>query len=83
MLGAYARMGLWSFNLTLMPDALAETSGRHRLTARLLPRFYLHPHLHNSDTAYLQLLLGENRITSYNVCYTKLLRSGAATPRRS
>jgi len=59
MLGAYARMGLWSFNLTLMPDALAETSGRHRLTARLLPRFYLHPQLHNSDTAYLQLLLGE------------------------
>jgi len=59
MLAAYARMGLWSFNLTLMPDAQAEPSGRHRLSARLLPRFYLHPHLHNSDTAYLQLLLGE------------------------
>ena len=59
LLGAYARMGLWSFNLTLLPDAQAEPSGRHRLSARLLPRFYLHPQLHNSDTAYLQLLLGE------------------------
>lgn len=59
VLTAYARMGLWSFNLTLMPDAQAEASGRHRLAARLLPRFYLHPQLHNSDTAYLQLLLGE------------------------
>jgi UDPglucose--hexose-1-phosphate uridylyltransferase len=59
VLEAYARLGLWSFNLTLLPDAQAERSGRHRLTARLLPRFYLHPQLHNSDTAYLQLLLGE------------------------
>ena len=59
LLGAYARMGLWSFNLTLLPDAQAEPSGRHCLTARLLPRFYLHPQLHNSDTSYLQLLLGE------------------------
>jgi UDPglucose--hexose-1-phosphate uridylyltransferase len=59
LLAAYARMGQWSFNLTLLPDAQAEGSGRHRLTARLLPRFYLHPQLHNSDTAYLQLLLGE------------------------
>lgn len=59
MLAAYARLGLWSFNLTLLPDAQAEGSGRHRLAARLLPRFYLHPQLHNSDTAYLQLLLGE------------------------
>lgn len=59
VLAAYARMGLWSFNLTLMPDALGQPAGRHRLTARLLPRFYLHPQLHNSDTAYLQLLLGE------------------------
>ncbi len=59
VLAAYAAMGMWSFNLTLMPDAEGERSGRHRLTARLLPRFYLHPQLHNSDTAYLQLLLGE------------------------
>jgi LAO/AO transport system ATPase len=56
---ACARLGLWSFNLTLFPDAEGERSGRHWLTARLLPRFYLHPQLHNSDVAYLQLLLGE------------------------
>jgi LAO/AO transport system ATPase len=56
---AYARLGQWGFNLTLFPDAEGERSGRHWLTARLLPRFYLHPQLHNSDVAYLQLLLGE------------------------
>ncbi len=59
LLGAYAALGLWSFNLTFLPDAEGERSCRHRLVARLMPRFYLHPHLHNSDTAYLQLLLGE------------------------
>lgn len=59
LLAAYAALGLWSFNLTLLPDAERERSGRHRLVARLWPRFYLHPHLHNSDIAYLQLLLGE------------------------
>jgi len=56
---AYARLGLWSFNLTLFPDAAGERSGRHWLTARLLPRLYLHPHLYNSDAAYMQLLLAE------------------------
>jgi galactose-1-phosphate uridylyltransferase len=56
---AYARLGQWSFNLTLFPDAEGERSGRHWLGARFLPRFYLHPQLHNSDVAYLQLLLGE------------------------
>lgn len=56
---AYAQLGLWSFNLTLFPDAEHGGSRRHWLTARLLPRFYLHPQLHNSDVAYLQLLLGE------------------------
>ena len=56
---AYAGLGQWSFNLTLLPDAEGNRSGRHWLTARLLPRFYLHPGLHNSDVAYLQLLLGE------------------------
>lgn len=59
LLAAYARLGLWSFNLTLFPDAQRNASGRHRLIARLLPRFYLHPHLYNSDAAYLQLLLAE------------------------
>jgi len=56
---AYARLGLWSFNLTLLPQAEASSAGTHWLGARLLPRFYLNPQLHNSDVAYLQLLLGE------------------------
>lgn len=59
LLAAYAALGFWSFNLTLLPDAEGERSGRHALVARLLPRFYLQPHLHTSDTAYLQLLLAE------------------------
>ena len=56
---AYARLGHWSFNLTLLPQAEASRAGTHWLVARLLPRFYLNPQLHNSDVAYLQLLLGE------------------------
>jgi len=75
MLEAYARMGLWSFNLTLLPDAQAERSGRHRLMARLLPRFYLHPQLHNSDTAYLQLLLGEKFAMLYPEQHAAELRA--------
>lgn len=59
LLRAYVSLGLWSFNLTFLPDAEGERSGRHRLVARMLPRLYLHPHLYNSDNAYLQLLLGE------------------------
>lgn len=81
LLAAYARMGLWSFNLTLLPDAQAEGSGRHRLTARLLPRFYLHPQLHNSDTAYLQLLLGEKFAMLYpeqHAAELRLLLTGPA-----
>lgn len=55
----YARLGIWSFNLTLFPQAEGSHGGTHWLGARLLPRFYLNPQLHNSDVAYLQLLLGE------------------------
>ncbi len=56
---AYARLGLWSFNLMLFPQSERSRSRSHWLGARLLPRFYLNPQLHNSDVAYLQLLLGE------------------------
>jgi len=80
VLAAYARMGLWSFNLTLLPDAQAERSGRHRLTARLLPRFYLHPQLHNSDTAYLQLLLGEKFAMLHPEQHAAELRALLAAP---
>ncbi|MCX7890957.1 MAG: hypothetical protein N2544_01145 [Burkholderiales bacterium] len=59
VLAALAARGLWSFNLCLMPAPFGDTSGRHWLTARLLPRFYLNPRLHVSDVAYLHLLLEE------------------------
>ncbi len=71
---AYARLGFWSFNLTLFPDAERERHGRHWLTARLLPRFYLHPQLHNSDVAYLQLLLGEKFGMVYPEAHAAALR---------
>ncbi|KPK03669.1 MAG: hypothetical protein AMJ64_15185 [Betaproteobacteria bacterium SG8_39] len=80
VLSAYARMGLWSFNLTLLPDAQGQRSGRHRLSARLLPRFYLHPQLHNSDTAYLQLLLGEKFAMLYPEQHAAELRALLAAP---
>ena len=75
---AYARLGMWSFNLTLFPDAEQERSGRHWLTARLLPRFYLHPQLHNSDVAYLQLLLGEKFGMVYPEVHAAALREQLA-----
>ena len=59
VLAAFAARGLWSFNLSLLPDAFAAPRRRHWLTARLLPRFYLNPKLHVSDASYMQLLLGE------------------------
>ncbi|WP_394781512.1 hypothetical protein [Undibacterium sp.] len=59
VIACFARNGLTSFNLSFFPDAPTEASGRHRLTARLLPRFYLNNRLHVSDASYLQLLLQE------------------------
>lgn len=59
MISYFAKNGLSSFNLSFFPDAPTEASGRHRLTARLLPRFYLNNTLHVSDSSYLQLLLQE------------------------
>jgi hypothetical protein len=58
-LRGFARAGLWSFNLTLTPDREGERSGRHALTARLLPRLYIDPVLHVPDANYLHMLLGE------------------------
>jgi hypothetical protein len=55
---AYARLGIWA-STSLFPQAEGRNDGTHWLGARLLPRFYLNPQLHNSDVAYLQLLLGE------------------------
>jgi galactose-1-phosphate uridylyltransferase len=58
-LRGFASAGLWSFNLTFFPDRAGERSGRHSLSARLLPRLYLDPVLHVPDANYLHLLLGE------------------------
>ena len=59
-LRGFATAGLWSFNLTFFPDRTGERSGRHALSARLLPRLYLDPVLHVPDANYLTLLLGEH-----------------------
>jgi len=74
LLAAYARLGFWSFNLSLLPDAQSTGLQRHRLTARLLPRFYLNPKLHNSDVAYLQLLLAEKFAMVYPEVHASDLR---------
>ena len=58
-LRGFATAGLWSFNLTFFPDRAGERSGRHALSARLLPRLYLDPVLKVPDANYLHLLLGE------------------------
>ena len=60
VVAAFARLGLGSFNLSFFPERSSETSGRHWLSARLLPRFYLNNALHVSDASYLQLLLQES-----------------------
>jgi galactose-1-phosphate uridylyltransferase len=60
VLRGFARSGLWSFNLSFFPDRTGERSGRHALSARLLPRLYLDPVLHVPDANYLTLLLGEH-----------------------
>ncbi|HET8733729.1 MAG TPA: hypothetical protein VFM45_08160, partial [Anaeromyxobacteraceae bacterium] len=58
-LRGFARGGLWSFNMTITPDREGERSGRHALTARLLPRLFIDPQLHVPDANYLNMLLGE------------------------
>ena len=58
-LRGFAAAGLWSFNLTFIPDWSGERSGRHALSARLLPRLYIDPVLHTPDANYLHMLLGE------------------------
>jgi galactose-1-phosphate uridylyltransferase len=58
-LRGFATSGLWSFNLTFIPDRTGDRSGRHALSARLLPRLYIDPVLHTPDANYLHLLLGE------------------------
>jgi galactose-1-phosphate uridylyltransferase len=65
VLAGFAARGLWSFNLCLQPDAFGESSGRHWLAARLVPRLYLNPTLRVVDVAYLPLLLEERFAMSW------------------
>ncbi len=58
-LRGFAGAGLWSFNMTFVSDRSGERSGRHSLSARLLPRLYIDPVLHVPDANYLNMLLGE------------------------
>jgi hypothetical protein len=59
MRAGFAARGLWSFNLSLLPDRLDATGDRHWLTAHLVPRLWLNPRLHVGDASRFQLLLGE------------------------
>jgi len=59
VLAAFAARGLWSFNLSLLPDRLGAGGDRHWLTAHLVPRLWLNPRLHVGDASHFQFLLGE------------------------
>jgi len=59
LLAGFAGRGLWSFNLSLLPDRLGAPADRHWLTAHLVPRLWLNPRLHVGDASHFQLLLGE------------------------
>ncbi|MDD5175222.1 MAG: hypothetical protein PHQ05_02200 [Sterolibacterium sp.] len=59
ILNGFATRGLWSFNLSFFPAARGTGYQSHWLSANLLPRFYPHPQLHNSDVSYLHLHMEE------------------------
>jgi galactose-1-phosphate uridylyltransferase len=59
VLAGFAARGLWSFNLSLLPDRLGASGERHWLTAHVVPRLWLNPRLHVGDASHFQLLLGE------------------------
>jgi galactose-1-phosphate uridylyltransferase len=59
VLAGFAARGLWSFNLSLLPDRLGAPAERHWLTAHVVPRLWLNPRLHVGDASHFQLLLGE------------------------
>jgi galactose-1-phosphate uridylyltransferase len=59
VLAGFASLGLWSFNLSLLPDRLDGAGDRHWLTAHVVPRLWLNPRLHVGDASHFQFLLGE------------------------
>ena len=76
----FASAGLWSFNLTFVPDRAGERSGRHALSARVLPRLYIDPALHVPDANYLHLLLGERFSMAWPEETAERLRRAFAAP---
>jgi UDPglucose--hexose-1-phosphate uridylyltransferase len=80
VLRGFAATGLWSFNLTFVPDRTHERSGRHALSARLLPRLYIDPVLHTPDANYLHMLLGERFSMAWPEEVAERLRRGFTDP---
>lgn len=80
LVAAFAAQGLESFNLSFFPDHGGNRSGRHWLSARLLPRLYLNNALHVSDASYLQLLLQESFCMRHPEAVAQQLRCYGAAP---
>jgi galactose-1-phosphate uridylyltransferase len=78
IVAAFSAQGLASFNLTFFPDHAGDRSGRHWLTARMLPRLYLNNALHVTDASYLQLLLQESFCMRYPEAVAQQLRDKLA-----
>lgn len=79
-LRGFAANGLWSFNLTFVPDRSSDRSGRHALSARLLPRLYIDPVLHTPDANYLHMLLGERFSMAWPEEVAERLRKAFSEP---
>jgi UDPglucose--hexose-1-phosphate uridylyltransferase len=79
-LRGFAANGLWSFNLTFVPDRTGDRSGRHALSARLLPRLYIDPVLHTPDANYLHMVLGERFSMAWPEEVAERLRKAFSEP---
>lgn len=80
IVAAFSASGLTSFNLSFFPDHAGNDSGRHWLSARLLPRLYLNNALHVTDASYLQLLLQESFCMRHPEAVAQQLREHLALP---
>ena len=77
MLKGFAGRGLWSFSLVFFSGTSSNSDGAasQRLTAQLVPRFYVNPQTHAPDTAFLQLMMGEWICMTYPEETAALLRT--------
>jgi UDPglucose--hexose-1-phosphate uridylyltransferase len=80
LVAGFGAQGLESFNLSFFPDHAGNRSGRHWLSARLLPRLYLNNALHVSDASYLQLLLQESFCMRHPEAVAQQLRDYCTAP---